>query len=263
MKRKRSELKGTVSRDRDTLKVGVYPDELSLLNSRRKMYNATGVHINGDLRVLVIGDPHEPFTLDEYLEHCIKIYIKYNCNHVVFIGDIIDNHYSSYHETDPDGLGGKDELELAIQRVAKWVEAFPIADVCTGNHDLIIMRKAMSGGIPSQWIREFSDVLNAPNWTFDTDFEYDDVLYTHGTGRKAEARMKQDLTSVVCGHYHTEFYIKYLVGRNYRLFAMQVGCGIDYKAYALAYGRNFARPIIGCGVVLENGTLPILEPMKL
>jgi len=45
--------------------------------------------------VLVIGDLHLPFSLDGYLEHCINTYKQYNCNEVVFIGDIIDNHASS------------------------------------------------------------------------------------------------------------------------------------------------------------------------
>jgi len=57
-------------------------------------------------RVLVIGDIHEPFCLKGYLEFCISVYNNYSCNRVVFIGDVIDNHYSSYHETDADGLGG-------------------------------------------------------------------------------------------------------------------------------------------------------------
>ena len=53
--------------------------------------------------ILVVGDLHEPFTRKGYLEFCKSIYYKYNCNEVVFIGDIIDNHYSSFHDTDPDG----------------------------------------------------------------------------------------------------------------------------------------------------------------
>ena len=66
--------------------------------------------------VLVIGDLHLPFTLKGYLEHCIETYYKHNCNEVVFIGDIIDNHASSYHETDPDGHSAGQELKLAIQQ---------------------------------------------------------------------------------------------------------------------------------------------------
>ena len=68
--------------------------------------------------VLVIGDLHEPFCLDEYLDWCLEQYETYSCNQVIFIGDIIDNHYSSYHETSADGMGGSDELELSIQRIA-------------------------------------------------------------------------------------------------------------------------------------------------
>ena len=67
----------------------------------------------GKKNVLVIGDLHAPFIRDGYMEHCIRIRDKYNCGQIVFIGDIIDNHYSSYHETDPDGHSAARELELA------------------------------------------------------------------------------------------------------------------------------------------------------
>ena len=70
-------------------------------------------------RILVIGDLHEPFCLDGYLQHAKEVYAKHNCNKVVFIGDVIDNHYSSFHEPDPDGMGGGDELDLAISKLSK------------------------------------------------------------------------------------------------------------------------------------------------
>ena len=92
--------------------------------------------------ILVVGDLHEPFCLDEYLDFCIEKYQEFNCNEVVFIGDIIDNHYSSYHETSADGMGGAEELELAIKRIARWRKAFPVATVIIGNHDRMVMRKA-------------------------------------------------------------------------------------------------------------------------
>ena len=66
----------------------------------------------------------------------------------MFIGDIIDNHYSSYHETSADGMGGLDELELAIKRISRWYDAFPKATVIIGNHDRLIMRKAQTSAIP-------------------------------------------------------------------------------------------------------------------
>ena len=117
-------------------------------------------------RILIIGDIHAPFELKDYLKHCKETYENYNCNRVVFIGDVIDNHYSSYHETDADGLGGLDELEMAIERIAKWYKAFPKADVTIGNHDRIIMRKAQTSNIPTKWIKEYKEVLNTPGWNF-------------------------------------------------------------------------------------------------
>ena len=97
--------------------------------------------------VLVIGDLHEPFCLDSYLDWCLKQYNTFNCTEVIFIGDVIDNHYSSYHETSADGMGGLEELELAIKRIARWRDAFPKATVLIGNHDRLIMRKAQTSAI--------------------------------------------------------------------------------------------------------------------
>jgi len=82
------------------------------------------LRLDNSNRVLVIGDVHAPFERKDYLQFCIDTYNKYRCNKVVFIGDIIDNHFSSYHETDADGKGGGDELELAIKRIADWYNAF-------------------------------------------------------------------------------------------------------------------------------------------
>ena len=45
---------------------------------------------------------------------------------------------------------------------------------------------------------------------------------------------------------------------------MNVGCGIDATKYAFEYAKhNSKKQIIGCGVVLDNGRLPILVPMEL
>ena len=131
-------------------------------------------------RVLVIGDVHAPFERKDYLQFCIDTYNKYKCNKVVFIGDIIDNHHSSYHETDADGLGGGDELDLAINRIQDWYKAFPEAYVTIGNHDAIIMRKAQSSSIPSKWIKNYNEVLGTPKWNWVTDVVIDDVRYVHG-----------------------------------------------------------------------------------
>lgn len=215
-------------------------------------------------RVLVIGDIHLPFERKDYLQFCIDTYKKYNCNRVVFIGDIIDSHFSSFHDTDPDGMGAGAELELCIERVKYWYEAFPEAEICCGNHDRIIMRKAFASGVPKVWIKEFNDVLNTPNWKWVTDTYIDGVRYTHGDkSSKARTATKRDMVSTVTGHYHTDFYLDYFFGKSHSLFAMAVGCGIDDKQYAFGYAAGGKTNAIGCGVVLEGGKQPILVRMPL
>jgi len=213
--------------------------------------------------VLAIGDLHEPFTLPGYLEFCIRIYKKYKCDKVVFIGDIIDNHYSSFHDTNPDGHSAGLELKLAKDQIKLWYEAFPYARVCIGNHDLIPERKNFNAGNSSMWLKSISEVLETPNWDYAEYHTIDNVMYVHGTARKARQRMKQDLISLVQGHYHSESYIEYIAGSRYLLFCMQLGAGLDKDSYAAAYGRHFSKPHINCGVVLEGGRLPILEYMEL
>jgi metallophosphoesterase superfamily enzyme len=214
-------------------------------------------------RVLVVGDLHSPFIKYGYLQFCQEVYHKYNCNRVVFTGDLIDNHFSSYHETDPDGHSAGVELHKAKAEIANWYRAFPKAKVCIGNHDAIPARKAMTSGLSASWIKSIEEVLDVPNWEFSEEFLIDGNLYCHGIGRKARQRAKSDLISVIQGHYHSESYIEYLVGLHYKIFAMQIGCGIDRKSYSMAYGRHFNKPHINCGVILENGELPILEFMNL
>ncbi len=213
-------------------------------------------------RVLVIGDTHCPFDLNSYLDFLKDTKKKYKCDTIVHIGDEIDNHFTSYHETSPDGLGGGDELELAIKRLNRYYKAFPEATVITGNHSRLVMRKAFSGGIPSKWIKTYSEVLETPNWTWADRIVIDGVQYIHGEGGTARRRMKDDQQSTVQGHLHTQAYIEWAVGNNHRIFGMQVGTGIDFDSYAFAYAKRGKKPAVSCGVVID-GEQAILEMMPL
>jgi predicted phosphodiesterase len=212
--------------------------------------------------VLVIGDLHEPFCLDGYLEFCKKQYDKFNCDEVVFIGDVIDNHYSSYHETDVDGMGGGEELTLAKYKIARWNKTFPVATVLIGNHDRLIMRKAQSSAIPREWIKDYKDVLNTPQWNFVERFVIGNVQYLHGEAGTARTKCRADMMSTVQGHLHTQLYTEWYVGANFRIFGSQVGCGVDHESYAMAYAKAGRKPAIGCMVIL-NEDLPINLVMDL
>jgi|TARA_Y100000289_G_scaffold57781_1_gene62452 metallophosphoesterase superfamily enzyme len=218
--------------------------------------------VTGGRKVLCIGDLHCPFDLDGYLDFCTDVYQKHICDTVVFIGDVIDNHYASYHESDPDGLGGREELECAIERLAPYYKAFPDAYVTIGNHDRIIMRKSMTSSVPRRWIKSYAEVLETPGWKFTDEVSIDEVMYIHGEVGNARIKSINEMCSVVQGHRHTEMFTHWTFGKNRSVFGCQVGCGIDFESYAMGYAKRGKKPAIGCAVIID-GTTCINEVMPL
>jgi hypothetical protein len=184
---------------------------------------------------------------------------QFNTDHTIIIGDVIDNHYSSYHETDPDGYGAGEELRRAVDKLAKWHKAFPNAEVCIGNHDRMAARKVFTSGLSHLWLRDLNEVLRVPTWKFHISFVYDNVRYVHGDKGKT-ARSKCEKQSVVQGHRHSEGYVWLNAATGH--FGMQVGCGVDMDSYAMAYAKEEISPALSCGVVLNSGTLPMIIPYK-
>ena len=211
--------------------------------------------------ILVIGDLHEPFCLDSYLKFNTDLYTKYNCNEVVFIGDVIDGHAWNYHEHNPDGKSPGDELIDSIARLKRWYKAFPKATILFGNHDLLIARKIKTAGLSEKFMRPLKEIIEAPTgWNFKLDYIKDDVLYTHGSIGNAIKRARDSRISTVQGHLHSQSFIEYSVSIKDKIFGMNVGCGIDRELYAFEYGKFMTKkPIIGSGLVLDNGRLPIIE----
>jgi len=225
-----------------------------------------GSNINPKLQstenVLIIPDLHAPFIRDGYLEFCKKMQRKWGTTKTYFLGDLLDNHYMSFHDTDPDGYSANEELNKAIAQLAEFYQAFPEANVLMGNHDSIPSRKAFSSGISNRWIKSVAEVLKFSGWTYSDVCWHNGIMLCHGIGRKASSRMKQDMVSVIQGHYHSESYIRYQVGTDRKTFAMQLGCGIDNNTYAMAYGRWYPRQHVNLGILVE-GKLPIIEYMEL
>ncbi len=216
-------------------------------------------YLNGDPNnVLVIPDLHLPFELDGALEFCRNQQERFNCGTVVFIGDIIDNHAQSFHDTDTEGLSIVEELNLAIEKLQDWYQVFPQATITLGNHDRIVARKLFSVGISKRWMRPLGEVLNTPNWNYVEEFIHNDVLYVHGEGGTALKKAQNEMISTVQGHSHTEGYVQLLPGIGGNRFAMQVGTLINFDSYAFAYAQRGKRPVLSCGVVLNNH--PILIP---
>tara|TARA_R100000951_G_scaffold74532_1_gene62809 strand:+ start:5765 stop:6478 length:714 start_codon:yes stop_codon:yes gene_type:complete len=204
-------------------------------------------------RILVIGDLHEPFCLSGYREHCIDTYERYNCNQVIFIGDLVDNAFASFHETQAELPAGQDELDFAIAKIQQWYESFSEATCIIGNHDRIIARKLVRAGVPQKWLKSYNEVLGTPNWNWVERIEFDGVQYLHGEGGTATTKVKNDMQSTVQGHIHTQAYVTWFSGQK-QLFAMQCGSGVDRESLAMSYAKAFKTQQIACGVVIGGHT---------
>jgi predicted phosphodiesterase len=248
-------------------------EQARIFKKTQKFVNPSKINIikssNEDTNnILIIGDTHHPFMREGYLEHLLKAKKDYNCGIIIHIGDVVDNAYSSFHETNPDGHSAGDELEYAIEQLKVMYKEFPKVKVCLGNHDQIINRKAFSAGLSKRWVKGLDEVLEVPGWNFDMEHVEHGVLFTHGTGTSGQnAAYNKALNrrmSVVQGHLHSESNIRYNVSKNDIIYGMQVGCGVDDRKYAFDYAKaNPRKFIISCGVILNKGKLPILLPMDL
>jgi len=207
----------------------------------------------------VIGDLHEPFTSEKYLDFLIKTFIKYNVNTIVFIGDLVDMHTLSRHSIEPDAVGVPEEFKLAKANIKKFIDVFPFAKICLGNHDSRLSQRAADNGIPEFCIKSIKELFDIPDtWDIKKTHEINGVTYIHGT----QFNSRNILTtasnytdgSIVFGHQHTLLGISYSNNLfNKESFAMCVGCGIDSSEYAFRYAKNNKfQPILGCGVVINS-----------
>jgi predicted phosphodiesterase len=220
--------------------------------------------------VLVISDTHLPFAHPGYLDFCLSVQKRVKCGTVVHIGDLVDNHaLSMNYIPDPNGRSPADEIKEARQHLKNWYKAFPNVKLCLGNHDRRVDLKGKHVGLPDEVFRQFREIWELPNgWQDAYSWDIDGVRYTHGTGLRGErghiSAAQQSRQSTVIGHIHSVAAIQYLVSEKDRIFAMNVGSGVDRHSYAMAYGKDFTKkPVLSCGVVTDKGTLCQVFPMTL
>ncbi len=216
-------------------------------------------------RVLFIPDLHCPATRKGALEFCLDLQEEWDCNEVVFAGDVIDWHAISHWTKEPSCPGPLDEYELAKECVKKWYDAFPDAMVCIGNHDERPNRLAKTVNIPDFMLKSYADLWDTPGWKWNWKFMVDEVSYRHGTGcsgiHPAWNMMNKVYHSVAIGHCHTRAGVKWGSNGRMRIFGLDAGCLIDEQAWQFTYGRdNVIRPFLSAAVIIDGH--PYLEAMR-
>jgi hypothetical protein len=214
----------------------------------------------------VFSDPHIPFDHPGFLPFLIDTFKQYNVGQIVCLGDLVDNHAISRHQTETCAKSACDELDLSIARVAEYVKAFPVLKMAIGNHDTNIERQAATVGIDKRFLKSRHDLLGLPKtWELAEEFIIDNVLYKHGLnclGKDGAVNTAiQERMSTVIGHSHSFGGCKYSANKRSIIFGLNVGCGIDIDAYAFAYGKHDKfRPTLGCGIVFSD-SYAIFVPM--
>ena len=219
-------------------------------------------------RILLISDLHIPYHHPDALTFLQHLKDRYNPTRVICLGDEMDKHALSFHDSDPDLPSAGDELRMSLPVIAKLKEMFPVMDILESNHGSLLYRKAHAFGIPKHYLKSYNDVLGVDdNWKWYYDITVDlpngNKCYLHH-GKSANVT-KTSQTMSMCsaqGHFHETFKIEYWGNPISLYWAMQCGCLINDKSYAFNYNNvNLKRPIIGTGLIIDS--MPILEPMVL
>jgi hypothetical protein len=217
--------------------------------------------------ILIISDTHIPYHHPDLIPFLTKIKKEYKPDKIVHIGDEIDKHAMSFHDSDPDLPSAGDELKQSLPIIKELEKLFPDMDLLDSNHGSLVYRRALKYGIPKAYLRNYNEFLEVgKRWKWHDDLTLKTpsgpVYFCHGKVADVLKLAQSMGMSCVQGHYHSSFNIKYYGNSLGLYFGLQVGCLINKDSLAFRYNKTQrARPIIGLGMII-NG-LPKLVPMVL
>ena len=121
--------------------------------------NGIGLILTEEERYIVISDTHFPYQHPDFFDFIKRIKLEYGITHALHVGDVVDNHYPSYHEKEIDALSGDREIEEARCCCQELEFMFPQMLIAEGNHDRLPKRKAKSAMLPEAHLRSYNDTL--------------------------------------------------------------------------------------------------------
>ena len=219
------------------------------------------------MKVLAIPDMHHPFAHKDTIPFLKEVNRYYKPDEVVCLGDEADFHALGDYDHDPDGYSAGAELHATIEALQPVYRLFPKVKVCVSNHTSRPFRQAFKHGIPSAFIRDYRDFMQAPEgWRWADYWEVDGIHYEHGEAFAGQLGAIKtalgNMQSTVIGHIHAFAGIMWSANPKHLLFGFNAGCLIDKDTYAFAYGKKMkAKPVLGCGIICNR--LPTFIPMIL
>jgi hypothetical protein len=219
--------------------------------------------------VLIISDLHIPYHHPESFDFLKAIKKKYkDIDLVVNIGDELDQHALSFHDTDPDLPSAGDELQISRNYIKELEKMFPKMVLLHSNHSSLIYRRALKHGMPKAYLKSYNDFLDVgPGWEWVDDLNIklsngQECFMTHGISADGLKLAMQYGKHVIQGHFHSKFNIQYFSNPTNLVWSAQFGCLTKQSSYNFLYSKNHRlRFVIGTGSII--GGQPRLHPMIL
>lgn len=117
-----------------------------------------GVVLGREGNYLVISDLHIPYHHRDAFDFLWAVYSYYDCIEILNVGDVIDHHAGSYHESEPDALSSEDEYYQSQKYCKELQSMFPEMVITEGNHDKIPKRKLKSVGLPASMAYDYNQM---------------------------------------------------------------------------------------------------------
>ena len=218
-------------------------------------------------RILVISDLHIPYHRKDSFAFLKEIKKQFKPDTIINIGDEIDCHALSFHDTNPDLPSAGHELSLSKEYIKELENIFPQMTLLDSNHSSLIYRKGIKHGIPRGFLKDYNEFLNVKKWNWVNDLtitlpDKQRCFFTHGISADVARVSQIQGMSTVQGHFHSKFKIEYWANSDALRFGMQVGCMIEQTNMAFHYAKNFkTKFIMGCGMIIDSQ--PKLMPMVL
>jgi len=218
-------------------------------------------------RILVIPDLHFPYCHMDSLDFLHKIKKVLNPSRIICLGDELDFHDASFHDSDPDLDSAGVELVKALGYIDTLHELFPKMDLLESNHGSMAYRKAKHHGMPRHLLKSYNEVLcvTTDDWKWHPELIIElpnktKCKFVHGISANVLVASQASGMSLVQGHHHSQFEIRYWSNGVSLNFAITSGCLIDDKSLAFAYNKlQVKRPIMG--VTFIENSIPQLIPM--
>tara|TARA_R110000787_G_scaffold32754_3_gene86555 strand:- start:3758 stop:4462 length:705 start_codon:yes stop_codon:yes gene_type:complete len=217
-------------------------------------------------KVMVIGDLHIPYHHKDsfkFLKALKKHYKGFDL--VVNIGDELDQHAISMHDSNPDLPSAGDELTISKKFIKELEKIFPKMTLVDSNHSSLVYRRALKHGLPRAYLRDYNEFLEVKDWNWVEDLtitlnDQTRCFFTHGMSANVLHVAQKMGMHVVQGHYHSKSSIQYFSNPDNLVWAMQTGCLTNQKSLAFGYAKNFKDRFVLSSSVIINGQ-PRVHPM--